>query len=363
MIAPRHPAVLAAALAVLGACAGGAAAADPPLLYLKEGPAVAIDAGLGGGTLRQTPAFEHARWGATHRVGKVRGAEIEGRGAARIAAILRAGWRRDGARGLVAVDEITPARWSAADAARLSAAMELLGPSAQRVMFYAAPSMVERVGRVDPRRALPPRLARLVDAMSRGRATYLLTYRGDGAPFPAREMALHPTRWAARWPAARGELRLMLGADAGAGQAEVWARARSTPAGRDMLAHGPGAYGVRDPAVARDWVAQYRAFLAAPATSATGVDYAVPAPGGLTLAPAGARRVRVTIARPGRAVVTMTPRAGGKVRAIRKLVGPAPAGVVVALPRDSRPGLYRIQAVLIGDGLRDRATLHVRVRS
>ena len=73
--------------------------------------------------------------------------------------------------------------------------------------------------------------------------------------------------------------------------------------------------------------------------------------------------MRVTITRPGRAVVTMTPRAGGKVRAIRKLTGPAPGGVVVRLPADSRPGVYRIQAILIGDGLRDRATLHVRVPS
>ncbi len=231
------------------------------------------------------------------------------------------------------------------------------------MVFYAAPSLVEQVGRADPRRPLPARLARLVDALSRARATYLLTYRGDRAPFPAREMALHPTRWAARWPEGRGELRVMLGADAGAGQAELWARVRATPAGRAMLARGPGAYGVADAGAAREWAAQYRAFLAAPAVSATGADYAVPSPGGLALARAGARRVRVTITRPGRAVVTMTPRAGGKVRAIRKLTGPAPGGVVVRLPADSRPGVYRVQAILIGDGLRDRATLHVRVPS
>ncbi len=201
----------------------------------------------------------------------------------------------------------------------------------------------------------------MVDALSRGRATYLLTYRGDRTAFPAREMATHPTRWAARWPAGRGELRVMLGPDGGAGQAELWARLRATPAGRDMLARGPGAYGLTTVAAARDWLAQYRAFRAAPTVAATGADYAVPSPGGLTLAAAGNRRVRVTIARPGRAVVTMTPRAGGKVRAIRKLSGPA--GVLVRLPADSRPGVYRIQAVLIGDGLRDRASLRVRVRS
>ncbi len=58
----------------------------------------------------------------------------------------------------------------------------------------------------------------------------------------------------------------------------------------------------------------------------------------------------------------MTPRGGGIVRAIRKLIGPT-SSVVVRLPADSRPGLYRVQAVLIGDGLRDRATIHVRVRT
>lgn len=359
----RTPLVLAGTLAALGPCAAGALAADPPLLYLHEDAAVTVNAAVGGGTLRQVPAADHSRWSDAHVVGKVRGAEIEGQSAERIAAVLRAGWRRDGARGRVAVDEITPARWTAGGAARLAAALDRLGPLADRVVFYAAPSLVEQVGRADPRRALPPRLARLVNALSRGRATYLVTYRGDRAPFPAREMALHPTRWAARWPAGRGELRVMLGADAGAGQAELWTRVRATPAGRALLARGPGAYGLADAAAAREWVAQYRAFLAAPTVSATGFDYAVPAPGGLTLARAGARRVRVTIARPGRAVVTMTPRGGGKVRAICKLTGPAPGGVVVRLPADSRPGVYRIQAILIGDGLRDRATLHVRVRS
>jgi hypothetical protein len=270
------PIALAGALVGLGPCAPGTLAADPSLLYLREDAAVAVDAAVGGGTLRQAPAAHHARWGSAHLVGKVRGTEIEGKSAARIAAVLRAGWRHDGAGGRVAVDEITPARWTAAGAARLGRALALLGPAADRVVFYAAPSLVERVGRVDPRRALPPRLACLVAALSRGRATYLLTYRGDGTPFPAREMAVHPTRWAARWPAGRGELRVMLGADTGAGQAELWARVRSTPAGRAMLARGPGAYGLAAAAAGRDWVAQYRAFLAAPSVSATGVDYAVP---------------------------------------------------------------------------------------
>jgi hypothetical protein len=72
--------------------------------------------------------------------------------------------------------------------------------------------------------------------------------------------------------------------------------------------------------------------------------------------------VRVRIDRAGRAVVTMTPVGGGTVRAIRKLTGPTPGGVVVRVPTDARPGRYRVQAVLIGDGLRDRASVIVRVR-
>lgn len=352
---------LAATTCAMVAWAGAAAGADGSLLYLMEEPAVAVNQGLGGGTLRQAPAVPHSRWTASRTVGKVTGRELAGAGAARIAAILRAGWREGGVGGMVAVDEITPAQWTPAGARTLAAALDSMGSDARRVIFYAAPSFVERVGRVDPRQGLPAPLAGLVDAISRGRATYLLTYRGDMSPFPAREMATHPTRWLARWPAGRGELRIVLGADGGLGQAELWSRVRATPAGRELLARGPGAYGLRDAASARAWVNQYRAFRAAPTVSVTGGDFPVPAPGGLTLTAAGTGRVKVVLGRAGNAVVTMTPARGGKVRAIRKLVGPA-SGVVVRLPTDSRPGLYRIQAILIGDGLRDRASLTVRVR-
>lgn len=359
--APRRLTVaLALGAAALAAGAATAAASDAPLLYLREDPASVIDAGLGGGTLRQAPMVPNPRWSASRTVGKVTGRELAGQSAGRIAAILRAGWRQPGVGGLVAVDEVTPAQWTPPSAAALAAALDQLGGDARRVIFYAAPSFVERVGRFDPRKPLPATLAALLDAVSRGRATYLLAYRGDMSPFPAREMATHPTRWQARWPAGRGELRVMLGPDAGAGQAEVWARLRATPAGRDLLSHGPGAYGLPTTAGARAWLDQYRAFRASPTVSVTGSDFPVPQPGGLTLTTAGARRVKVVLGRPGSAVVTMTPASGGKVRAIRKLTGPA-AGVLVKLPTDSRPGLYRIQAVLIGDGLRDRASVTVRI--
>ena len=351
---------LALAACALAGGAAGAAASDAPLLYLREDPAAAIDAGLGGGTLRQAPMVPNPRWSASRTVGKVAGRQLAGQGASRIAAILRAGWRQPGVGGLVAVDEVTPAQWTPSSAGALASALDMLGADAARVIFYAAPSFVERVGRADPRRPLPATLAALVDAVSRGRATYLLTYRGDMSPFPAREMATNPTRWEARWPAGRGELRVMLGPDAGVGQAELWARLRATPAGRDLLSHGPAAYGLPTVAAARDWLDQYRAFRSSPTVSVTGADSPVPQPGGLTLTRAGAGRVRVVLGRPGNAVVTMTPASGGRVRAIRKLVGPA-AGVMVRLPADSRPGLYRVRAVLIGDGLKDRASVTVRV--
>ena len=356
-------ALIAAIVSVsaLGGWTASAAAADAPLLYLREDPAVVVDRALGGGTLRQAPLATNPRWPAGRTVGKVTGRALAGAGPVRIARMLRAGWRTDGAGGLVAIDEVTPAQWTPASATALARALKKLGPDARRVIFYASPSFVGRVGRVDPRRALPTTLRRLVNAVSRGRATYLLTYRGDMTPLPAREMATHPTRWAARWPAGRGELRVMLGPDGGAGQTELWARVRSTAAGREMLARGPGAYGLATGAAAREWLEQYQAFRSAPTASATGADFPVPVPGGLSLKKAGAGRVKVVLGRTGNAVVTMTAARGGKVRAIRKLTGPA-AGVIVRIPTDSRPGLYRIRAILIGDGLRDHAAVTVRVR-
>jgi hypothetical protein len=358
----RRAARAVALIALLAAPVAVASAADVPLLYLRQEAAVAVHDGLGGGTLRQAPLTPDHRWPAARTVGKVRGRDLAGAAPARIAALLRAGWRQPAVGGLVAVDEITPAQWTASSAAALAAGLDLLGADARRVVFYAAPSLVERVGRTDPRGPLASPLGELVDAVSRGRATYLLTYRGDMTPFPAREMATHPTRWAARWPTGRGELRVMLGPDGGLGQAELWSRLRASAAGRDLLAHGPAAYGLATPAAARAWLAQYRAFRAAPTVSATGADFRVAAPGGLALTAAGPNRVRVRIDRAGRAVVSMAPVGGGTVRAIRKLAGPTGGEVVVRVPADTRPGRYLVQAVLIGDGLRDRASVIVRVR-
>ena len=221
-------AALAAACAL--AAAPAAAAADPPLLYLRDEPASVVDDGVGGGTLRQAPIAAHCplargahgRQGARRRARRGRPAAHR-RGAAGGLEPARRRRLRRGRR-----DHAAPLDARRRPGAGLGAA--LLGPRANRVVFYAAPALVEQVGRADPRRALPATLRLLVNAMSRARATYLLTYRGDLAPLPPREMATAPTRWAARWPAGRGELRVLLGPDGGLGQAELWTRARSTAA-------------------------------------------------------------------------------------------------------------------------------------
>ena len=363
-LAPRHRAACAAGLlaaAGLAVAPAGAAGADQPLLYLTEEAASVVHDGVGGATLRQAPIRPNPRWPAARTVGKVAGRDLAGAGPRRIAALLRSGWRQPGVGNLVGVDEIAPRPWSATAARSLAAGLVRLGPDANRVVFYASAALVEQVGRADPRRPLPPRLRALVDALSRGRATYLQVYRGDLSPLPAREMATAPTRWLARWPANRGELRLLLGPDGGLGQTELWTRVRSTPAGRKLLARAPGAYGLSGSDAAHAWLAQYRAFRAAPGMSATGKDYPVPRPGGLRLEAAGTGRVRLTIGRPGRAVVTTQRVGGGFIRAIRKLTGPTRGSILIRLPTDTRPGRYRVRAVLIGDGLRDRAGVVVPV--
>jgi len=283
-------AAVPAAAGALLALACSASAAEGHLLYLPQEPAAVLHDGLRGGTLRQAPLRPNLRWPAAKVVGKVTGRELAGSGARRIEARLRAGWRQPGVGGLVGVDEITPKQWSPTASRTLRSALTRMGGDAERVIFYASPALVEQAGRADPRRRLPGRLRHLVDAISRGGATYLLTYRGDSSPFPAREMATHPTRWLERWPAAGGDLRIMLGPDEGAGQAELWSRVRSTSAGRELLSRGPAAYGLQNAADAREWLDQYRAFRATPTVSVTGSDFPVPEPGGLSLTALGPSR-------------------------------------------------------------------------
>ncbi len=355
---------ICAGILVLAAAAVPAAAADPVILYAPAKGAKAAHDGLRGtsATVRQGPAARDGRWPRSARLGKASGRELSGRSAPQIAAILRRAWSADFSGGRVAVDEISPAQWSAGEAARLRRAMELLGPDARRVSFYAASSMVEQVGRTDPRRALSPKLAALVDAMSRARSTYLQTYRGNLQPLPAREMATHPTRWMARWPNGRGSLHLLIGPDGGIGQKALWNRVRASPAGRKLLQNAPGAYGLRSSSAGRAWAAQYRAHRRAPRTPPPGGDVAVPRPGGLTLARAGQKAVRVGLGRAGRAVVSIRRKPSGARRAIHKLSGPTRSPVLVRLPAGVRPGTYEVQVVLQGNGLTDRKRLTTTVR-
>ena len=355
----RRSALGGIALLLVGA--PPAAAQERVILYTPVAGAAAVHDTLDQPTLRQAPVLPNRRWPTGRLLAKLSGKELSRLSAARIEGRLRAAWRDRNTGGRVAIDEISPVHWSRDGALRLRAAMLRLGSDRRRVTFYAAPAMVEQVGRRDPRRALPAKHSILIDAMSRGRATYLLTYRGNLQPFPAREMATHPTRWLPRWPARRGSLHLMLGPDGGIGQDALWNRVRASPAGRRLLANGPAAYGLRTAADGRAWARAYRRYLAAPGAVPPDGDYPVPVPGGLGLRRSGARAVTVTAARRGRVVVSMTPARGGQRRAIRKLVAPHRATRVV-LPRNARPGRYRVQAVLQGDGLLDRRAVVVTVR-
>ncbi len=350
---------IAAALAAIAGVPALAAGQGPVILYARGAAAEAIhDAGLTT-AYRQGPALDTARWPGSHRLGKVDGTALSEMSASAMAAALREGWSQESA-ALVGVDEILPAHWSADDARRLRTALGLLGHEAGRVVFYAGPSLVEQVGRADPRLPLPKRLAEIVDAISRGRATFLLTFRGSLQPFPPREMATHPTRWIARWPAGRGTLHLLVGPDGGLGQAGLWNRVRSTPAGRALLSNGPGAIGLSTRGAGLAWLAAYRAHLRAPTAPPPGGDAAVSQPGGLGLraVPGG---VGVTIGRRGRAVLRLVPRRQRRGRVIRVLAGPTRGSVRVSFPPDARHGRYTAVAVLQGDGLRDVARIAVRV--
>lgn len=352
-VAPCGLAVLAAAPAT--------ALADPPLLYAPLAGAAAASDALDGQTLRQAPALPDGRWGAERLVGKVSGRELSGLPPDAIAARLRAGWQEPGVGDLVAIDELTPRQWPPARAAALRAALDSMGADARRVIVYASPALVEQVGRAHPRRPLPRRLAALVDAASRARTTYLATYRGDLSPFPAREMATHPTRWLARWPAGRGGLRLTVGPDGGLGQPALWARVRASAAGRALLAGAPAGYGLRTAVDGRAWAEAYRAHLAAPASAPAGGDHPVTGGGGIVLRRLDAARATLSLRRPGRAVVRLVPRGERRGRVILKLRGPV-GRVTIRPPRDAPPGRYRIVVVLQGDGIRDGRSVAVRLR-
>ena len=161
---PLRPLVLMAAVAV--AALPHTAGAAQSVLYDTTGPVSQIVRGglTGGkGALHQAPARMVVR--PRFRVGKVSGAELRGRSAASIAALLKSRIRRCVIRGrdhrcasrLVFVDEITAAfndRRGARNGANLSAAMRMLdtpspfgGTWASRVHLYMAPNFTSAIAK------------------------------------------------------------------------------------------------------------------------------------------------------------------------------------------------------------------------
>lgn len=368
---PRvHLAVLAAAL---GLATTSAWAADPFVLVYTPGPAAdaiadGTDAIPGLTTaFRQAPAVEDQRYPEERRIGKVSGVTLATLSPERMAATIRAAWDEPGVGDLVGVDEIRVAQYGPAQAANLERAMALLGPDADRVVFYAAPSTVQQIGRVDKRLALPAGLAAIRDALAAGGHTFLQLYHGDHSPFDRSEMARELTGWRARWPKDRFDrLHAVTGRETGATQAEIWNRMRASDAGRAILANGPGVYGLQSAGEGVRWLQQYRDYLGRPEAVPAGGDEPVPEGGGLvfpepdsTVAPGSPLVIR--LGREGRAVVTLL-LPDGRTRGLRAVVVTDPVDVTVRLPKDLPTGRYRVRVRLIGDGLTDVAQIPVRVQ-
>ncbi|MBI2684264.1 MAG: hypothetical protein HYX33_02555 [Actinobacteria bacterium] len=336
------------------------AAAATTVVYARVPAATVLQPALPGALL-QGPNVVNARWPLARQVAKVRGRELALLGSSEMLAALREAIDRPGYSGFAGIDELAGDIWTLERTAALDAAIQALGPNARRIIVYVAPALVGAVGRADPRRPLEPRFEALVAVMRRAGITFLETYRGDLTPLTPAEAATNPTRWIARWGGGDpGRLRLLMGPAVGTSQSEVWRRFRSTPAGRTLLANGPGAYGIRDVREADDWIAEYRAFLAAPTASPAGGDATVPVGGGLTIALGSPGSLVVTLTRPARAALQLIPAGAATGRVIATFQGPI-APTTVRVPADTRPGTYRAFVVAMGDGLRDEASVTVRV--
>jgi subtilisin family serine protease len=344
----------------------GAASPGLVVVYTRAEAAAAIREGSHGisglpHAVRQIPIGDEASWPPDRRIAKLSGAGLAALSAAEMAAALRAAWSDRKVGGLVAVDEITISDWDEARSASLAQALASLGPDARRVILYVSPGLVGAIGISDPRRPLAPRLAALLAALREAGAVQLEVYHRGAVPFTQEEFATYPVRWLARWaPADPGALHMLFGPDHGAGQARIWAWARASPAGRAILANGPGAFGLHTAAQGIDWLTAYRDFAANPTASPQGGDLIVSSGGGLSVSPPSGRTLAVTVSRPARVVVSLARLPDGGPRAIAKIDGPA-AGRVVQLPVDVRPGRYRIQVVALGQKLRDEVQLPLAV--
>lgn len=379
---PTRRALLGLALATGGALwllgpATGLGATS--VVYSPDAAANAINDGAPGVTglrsaLRQAPIVEESRFSTARLVGKVSGRELADQPSAEaMAALLRRGQQvvvtRDGTTrvgGRVGVDEIIPNHWSVASAGMLRQALGQMGPAADGVIFYASPALVEQVGRHDPRRALPARNRALVAALAGDGRTFLEVYRGSLRPFPRAEMANHLTRWQARWPDARaGNLHVLIGPGIGATQTVIWGRIRASEAGRELLANGPGAFGLRSAEEGHAWLREYRDFLdrpeAAPAGSARIVR-----PGGVRLLVETDQRlrpsavVRLRLARPSTATLALIDSRGQR-RVFERLTVRRAATIRVKLPLRIRPGRYRLVVMVSGENLNERVSRQVRI--
>ena len=369
----RRPLRAGAASALVLVIAAGALAdraASLELVYAPAAGANAIhDAGVTS-ALRQGPIFDDPRWPRSRQLAKVSGAGLSKMTAAGMEAALRAGLRDQRYGGRVGVDEIRPADWTPQSFLRLRDALRGLGSDADRVFIYISAAALEQVGRTAPSEPLPPSVNGIFAPLSEGGRAFLEVYRGSLEPLPLQIMAVSLTRWEARTPAARrGAVHALIGPSAGASQQEIWNRVRSTPAGRRILANGPGAFAHRTAQEGRDWVAAYRAFQADPTASPPGGDHPVPTGGGLTspLAPgttlAPGSSFRIAVDRPGRAVVRLVPRSG-PARVIRALTFRGAGAASISLPRDIRPGAYSIVVTFndVGVGLNERLVIPLTVR-
>ena len=310
----------------------------------------------------QAPTGNDPRWPAERQVGKVSGAELVTMGAAAMEKSLRSELSRRDRGGLVAIDEIVTPRWTDDAARELGRALDQLGPDARRVIIYVGPGVVGAVGLIDPREPLPEPFASLLTTLRKAGVVYLETYHGDLSPFTPEEFARETTRWLERWSLGDPErLRLVLGPAVGTTQAEVWRRARATPAGRTLLANRPGAYGLRDVAEGTAWLSAYQAFRADPTSTPGGGDTPVPTGGGLSVR-AAKGGVIVVFTRPGPAAVRLIPPTGGAGRIIKTVTGPTPdSGVLVPFSRSEAPGRHRVVVTAKGDGLRDEATIDITI--
>jgi hypothetical protein len=358
--------------AALGPAAGAALGAVP-LVYSPADAANAIHDGSSAvpgltTALRQSPVYDDPRWPLDRRVGKVTGRQLAPLGAAGIADALRHAWSEKDAGGRVAIDEFVPGQWTDAGAGELAQAIRRLGPDAERVFVYASPALVAQVARVDPRKPLTGRIASLFAATAGAGRAYLEVYLGSLEPLSARQMATYVSRWSGRWPAERADrLHALIGPGGATGQAEIWRRVRASPAGRAILANGPGAYGLTSAADGLAWLAAYRDFLAKPTSPPPGGDTPVPVGGdiGLTLPRGGAlapgSALTLTFTRGGRAIVRLID-ARGKRRVIASRAFGADGGTLRAtIPRLLAPGRYRLVVTIAGDGLTDTLERTLRI--